>query len=113
MARCDFCRDNESDKTWEAGGSHEFRISQGCLYYYDEQTGWEGINIKYCPMCGRKIELKPKAKWIKSEWGYPDRTLTCSLCGYAYDSADYNNPKFKQKVLPYCPNCGEKMDLEV
>lgn len=49
-------------------------------------------------------------EWIKSKWGYPDRTLTCSLCGFEYDSADYKTQKFEQKVLPYCPNCGARMD---
>lgn len=57
----------------------------------------------------RLTKLIPIAKWLKSEWGYPDRTLTCSRCGFEYDSADYNHPKFKQKLLPYCPNCGAKM----
>ena len=51
-------------------------------------------------------------EWLKSEWGYPDRTLTCSLCGFQYDSADYKTPKFNQKVLPYCPHCGARMDGE-
>ena len=55
---------------------------------------------------------KPKAKWLKSEWGYPDRTLTCSRCGFEYDSTDYQTPKFEQKLLPHCPNCGAEMKLE-
>jgi hypothetical protein len=49
--------------------------------------------------------LRPKGKWLKSEWGYPDRTLTCSACGFEYDSAYY-----KQKLFRYCPNCGAKME---
>lgn len=49
-------------------------------------------------------------EWIKSKWGYPDRTLTCSVCGFEYDSTDYNTSKFEQKVLPHCPVCTAKMD---
>ena len=58
------------------------------------------------------IKLISTAKWLRSEWGYPDRTLTCSKCGFEYDSTDYNSQKFKQKVLPYCPNCRRKMKLD-
>lgn len=47
------------------------------------------------------------AKWLRSEWGYPDRTLTCSKCGYEYDGSKNG----KQKVLPHCPGCGRKMRL--
>jgi hypothetical protein len=50
--------------------------------------------------------LRPKGKWLKSEWGYPDRTLTCSACGFEYDSAYY-----KQKLFRYCPNCGTKLGV--
>lgn len=54
----------------------------------------------------------PTAKWLRSEWGYPDRTLTCSKCGFEYDSTDYNSKKFDQKVLPNCPKCRSRMRLE-
>lgn len=47
------------------------------------------------------------AKWLRSEWGYPDRTLTCSKCGYEYEGSKNG----KQKVLPHCPGCGRKMRL--
>ncbi|MDL2253335.1 hypothetical protein LJC49_04590 [Ruminococcaceae bacterium OttesenSCG-928-I18] len=52
---CDFCRESNADKTWDAGGSHEFRISEGGLYYYDEKYGWEGIAVNFCPMCGQSL----------------------------------------------------------
>lgn len=75
-----------------------------------------GELAKFCVV--QKIDEAPTAdvvevvhgEWLKSEWGYPDRTLTCSLCGFQYDSADYKTPKFNQKVLPYCPHCGARMD---
>lgn len=48
--------------------------------------------------------FRGRARWLKSEWGYPDRTLTCSHCHYEYDK-----PKSKQRPPSYCPNCGFKM----
>lgn len=61
----------------------------------------------------RKITLIiPKAKWLKSKRGYPDRILTCSCCGFEYDSTNYCSPKFEQNRYSFCPNCGKKMDLE-
>ena len=58
----------------------------------------------------RLIKVRRTAKWLKSEWGYPDRILTCSICGFEYDSADYNSKKFKQGLFNYCPNCGANME---
>lgn len=52
---CDFCKNKDDDTLWEAGGAHEFRLYQNGLYYYDENTGWEGIEIEFCPKCGRKL----------------------------------------------------------
>lgn len=77
--------------------------------------------ISPCEDCQRSCEipcwkvehglLRPvvRGEWLKSEWGYPDRTLTCNVCGFEYDSTDYNHPKFQQKLLHYCPNCGAMM----
>lgn len=56
--------------------------------------------------------IRPKAKWLKNNRGYPDRMLSCSRCSFEYDSADYDHPKFEKKIFPYCPNCGAKMYLE-
>ena len=53
---CEFCKDNEFDQTWDEGGAHDFRISQNCLFYYDEQFGWEGMQINFCPVCGRFVK---------------------------------------------------------
>lgn len=37
------------------GISHEIVISDGALFYYDSMLGWEGVNINFCPFCGRSI----------------------------------------------------------
>ena len=54
---CDLCCENDFDK-FERGHSpdnHGFIISQNGLYYCDSGLGWEGIQINYCPKCGRKL----------------------------------------------------------
>ena len=56
MNGCDFCRDNWADQTWAEGGDHDFRLRGDGIYYYDPIFGWEGITIKFCPMCGRALE---------------------------------------------------------
>ena len=51
-------------------------------------------------------DLRPKGKWIPSEFGFPDRSKKCSRCG------EYEEPRTeKKKPFPdYCPNCGAKME---
>ena len=74
--------------------------------------------LEYIPVINARVvetipaaDVRPvmRGEWLKSEWGYPDRTLTCNVCGFEYDSTDYNHPKFQQKLLHYCPNCGATM----
>ena len=63
--------------------------------------------------CGAYItDVAPveHGRWIEGEYGDPDRTLTCSRCGFENDSVDYNAPKFTSRKYPYCPDCGAKMD---
>lgn len=55
-ASCDFCSTQYTPSDWNEGGAHDFRIRDDALYYYDSQCGWEGIEVKYCPMCGRGLE---------------------------------------------------------
>ena len=50
---CEFCRTKYTD--WSNGGAHDFRIDGDTLYYFDEQFGWEGIKVRFCPMCGRPL----------------------------------------------------------
>lgn len=56
---CDLCRENEHGHIWNLCGNdpdnHGFRISENCLYYHDSELGWEGMQINYCPKCGRKL----------------------------------------------------------
>lgn len=37
------------------GISHEIVISDGALFYYDSNFGWEGISVNFCPFCGRQL----------------------------------------------------------
>lgn len=53
--RCDFC--NAAICNLNDGEAHDFQLYGDALYYFDSQNGWEGIKIKYCPMCGAKISL--------------------------------------------------------
>ena len=56
MNGCDFCRDNWADKTWTEGGDNDFRLRGDTFCHYDPFLGWEGITIKFCPMCGRALD---------------------------------------------------------
>lgn len=58
----------------------------------------EGDLIDVCPTAD-VVEVV-HGEWVKSKWGYPDRTLTCSECGEGID---------KKPAFPYCPRCGAKM----
>lgn len=59
---CEFCTILYTASDW--GGlnhaPHSFRVSGDKLFYRDSEYGWEGIGIKYCPMCGRPLK-KEKA----------------------------------------------------
>lgn len=51
---CEFCNAVHTD--WTEGGAHDFRLSGDTLCYFDHVFGWEGVKIRYCPMCGRKLK---------------------------------------------------------
>lgn len=52
---CIFCHTVYAKEDWMEGGAHDFRLHEGALYYCDYHFGWEGMEIQYCPMCGRKL----------------------------------------------------------
>lgn len=56
---CEHCNNRDLP---EQGGSHDFIISRdnidAALFYYDNEDGWEGTTINYCPWCGEKINPK-------------------------------------------------------
>ena len=53
---CEFCNNRDADTLWEPGEDHEFRLYQNGLYYFDHAFGWEGTEVNFCPMCGRKLK---------------------------------------------------------
>lgn len=53
---CEFCTVVHSD--WSYGGAHDFRLNGNSLFYFDYTFGWEGIGIKFCPMCGRELDAE-------------------------------------------------------
>lgn len=36
-------------------GAHDFRLKDGALVYWDEQYGWEGTKVLFCPWCGSPL----------------------------------------------------------
>lgn len=38
-------------------GTHSYYIHEGHLWHYDTNCGWEGEAVKFCPNCGREVEL--------------------------------------------------------
>lgn len=53
---CDHCKNSLDDTLWAPGAPHEFRIHRGVIYYYDDNSGWEGEIIHFCPWCGRPLD---------------------------------------------------------
>lgn len=53
---CEFCRNKDDDSLWEPGGAHDFRLYQDGIFYYDQEFGWEGTTIRFCPWCGRVLK---------------------------------------------------------
>lgn len=53
---CESCCTEHTD--WGEGGAHDFRIHGDTLSYFDHAFGWEGVNIRFCPMCGRMLTEK-------------------------------------------------------
>ena len=53
---CAFCLTEHTD--WGDGGAHDFRIHGDTLSYYDHTFGWEGLKVKFCPMCGKRVEAR-------------------------------------------------------
>lgn len=51
---CKFC--NTVYEDWSYGGAHDFCLDGNRLFYFDHTFGWEGIGIKFCPMCGRELD---------------------------------------------------------
>lgn len=36
-------------------GAHDFRLKDSALVYWDEQYGWEGTKVLFCPWCGASL----------------------------------------------------------
>lgn len=36
-------------------GAHDFRLKDSALVYWDEQYGWEGKKVLFCPWCGAPL----------------------------------------------------------
>lgn len=51
---CKFCNTVYDD--WSYDGVHVLRLNGNILFYFDHTFGWEGIGIKFCPMCGRELD---------------------------------------------------------
>lgn len=53
--KCWMCQAEYKKDDWVDGGAHDFRVSGNTLYYHDETFGWEGIEVSFCPICGRRL----------------------------------------------------------
>lgn len=51
---CDECAPKENPFLC-SNYPHNFVVVKNGLYYHDTEYGWEGIEINYCPWCGRKL----------------------------------------------------------
>ena len=62
------CKHCASDSQLPLQGSpHEFVLHNGALFYYDSDFGWEGINVNFCPFCGRMLSDNCKIAEDKME----------------------------------------------
>lgn len=73
-----------------------------CVEYDDEKS------LTYCNDFDSRFE---HAKIKHGRW-IDDRTnIVCSECGAEYsDEIVFMNRDFEHNDLPYCPNCGARMD---
>ena len=93
---------------FEKGGCEKCPLSKkyACVgedSFFDTYLGCIFQEIEGCP-----LEEVKQGEWIFSEWGYPDRTLTCNKCGYKYEGIDYT-AKANHTLHNFCPNCGADM----
>lgn len=104
---CDWIRDAETEgdfskkyiRRWERSGIFDLFLGNGGIWDSGELR-----DIKYCPMCGRKlteenkVEMKPviRAHAIIDWLG----NTKCSNCG----NIDINVTE------PYCQHCGARLD---
>lgn len=50
---CPFC--GEDDDLSLPAGTHDYRLVGNTLYHFDSQYGWEGLEINFCPLCGKAL----------------------------------------------------------
>lgn len=49
---CSKCRARGDRNVLNDPGAHDFRLKDSALVYWDEQYGWEGTKVLFCPWCG-------------------------------------------------------------
>lgn len=59
---CSECTASYNREDWKSGVVHEFRIDEDSLFFFDSQRGWEGIKIKFCPVCGKPLTAQAWAE---------------------------------------------------
>lgn len=83
----------------EAKGENN-QTASGCEYW-DSESNFCALYRPSAVRHGRWID-----RWFCSNYSGYDYGMTCSVCG---------KPMYRQlaeKMPPYCPNCGSRMDLE-
>lgn len=66
--RCEHCRGNNELRYPSA---HELVIDGRDIYYHDTDDGWEGVEINFCPWCGRPLTDEAWAKLERRLQGMP------------------------------------------
>ena len=66
--RCEHCRGNNELRYPSA---HELVIDGRDIYYHDTDDGWEGVEINFCPWCGRPLTDEAWAKLERRLQGVP------------------------------------------
>ncbi len=62
---CPFCaEDNNLEKKCGIG---DFRIVGKKLYCYNYEYGWKGIDVNFCPICGRPLFDQSNVQMILEE----------------------------------------------
>lgn len=66
--RCEHCRGTNELRYPSA---HELVIDGRDIYYHDTDDGWEGVEINFCPWCGRPLTDEAWAKLERRLQGMP------------------------------------------
>ena len=86
-------------------------MSKKLIYLDDALRAMPALEM--CSRALKSLETIDARPVTHGYWIEEYMHIRCSVCGATYsDEIVFMNRNFKNEPLPYCPNCGSKMDSE-